>query len=208
MLIAVPSKDRADTFQEKTLQVLGDHNFTLFVEPQEADEYAEWDPVVIPENDKGMCYVVAYIKNYALENGHDYVLKIDDDVEELDVDKLIKEAEYLFDKYDNVGAVSCTRNSADNYRFMFVDHPLESVFVIRTDLMTDIKDKDASHDGYQSKKIWDEGYKIVQTGITLKNHIGRLINIPPEGYSELTNNFQPLTQGTEEEVQKLLCKKS
>lgn len=210
LLIAIPSKDRVDTFREKTLQVLGDHDFTLFVEPQEASDYAEWNPEVIPENDKGICYVMAYIKDYALKHGHDYVLKIDDDVEELDVNALIKEAEYLFDKYDNVGAVSCTRGKRDTWPYMFVDHPLESVFVIRTELMTDETDL-YWHDAMQSLKIWSDDYRIVQTGINLSNNVGRFTDkkfYKKNLYEQKVDDFIPLQAGTENELKTILCKKS
>lgn len=98
LLIAVPSKGRADSIIKRTMRWLPRVGFDVrvFVEPQEFDKYKErlehgnYDNRVyfdtekhlidIGENDKGLSFVKGYIKQYALENGYDLVFKMDDDV--------------------------------------------------------------------------------------------------------------------------------
>lgn len=97
LLIAVPSKGRADKIIKHTMRWLPRTGFDVrvFVEPQEFDKYAErlehgnYDNRVhfppealinIGENDKGLSFVKEYIKQYAIDNGYELVFKMDDDV--------------------------------------------------------------------------------------------------------------------------------
>ncbi len=96
LLIAVPSKGRADKIIKHTMRWLPRTGFEVrvFVEPQELEKYKErlehgnYDNRVhfptehvidIGENDKGLGFVKSFIKQYALDNGYELVFKMDDD---------------------------------------------------------------------------------------------------------------------------------
>lgn len=97
LLIAVPSKGRADKIIKHTMRWLPRTGFEVrvFVEPQEYEaykkslEHGNYDNRVhfplehlidIGESDKGLGFAMAFIKQYATDNDFDLVLKMDDDV--------------------------------------------------------------------------------------------------------------------------------
>ena len=97
LLIAIPSKGRADTIFKRTMRWaprLG-YDVKVFVEPQEIASYrtlaedgnyknrtaiTDDSFVDIGKNDGGISYVMSFIKQYAVDNGYDLVFKMDDDV--------------------------------------------------------------------------------------------------------------------------------
>lgn len=97
LLIAVPSKGRADKIIKHTMRWLPRVGFDVkvFVEPQEYNQYLErlnhgdyenrthFPPeslINIGENDQGLGFAMKFIKQYALDNAYDLVFKMDDDV--------------------------------------------------------------------------------------------------------------------------------
>ncbi len=97
LLVAIPSKGRADTIFKRTLRWVTRAGFDvrIFVEPSEIEAYragavdANYEHyldikpeqfISIRANDKGLGYAKGYIKRYAERNGYDLVFKLDDDV--------------------------------------------------------------------------------------------------------------------------------
>lgn len=97
LLIAIPSKGRADTIFKRTLRwvVRTGFDVRIFVEPQDLKAYREGAKdanyqnytaikpeqfVSILKNDQGLDYVRRFVKRYAIKNGYDLVFKMDDDV--------------------------------------------------------------------------------------------------------------------------------
>lgn len=97
LLIAIPSKGRANTIFKRTLRWVPrtGYEYRVFVEPQEIDEYrgaantGNYDNytditdehfVDIGKTDQGLSYAKSFIKQYAQDNGFGLVFKMDDDV--------------------------------------------------------------------------------------------------------------------------------
>jgi hypothetical protein len=97
LLIAIPSKGRANTIFKHTMRWVTRTGFDVkvFVEPQELEAYRESAKdgnyqhyldvkddqfIDIGANDKGLGYAKGFIKKYAIEHGYNLVFKLDDDV--------------------------------------------------------------------------------------------------------------------------------
>jgi len=75
----IPTKGRPQT---KTYQLFKEAGipFLHFIEPQELQIYDVPNKVSIQKNDGGIAYVRNFMLTYAKENGHDWVIMCDDDV--------------------------------------------------------------------------------------------------------------------------------
>lgn len=94
ILIAIPSKNRVETLAKCALpwvvmldevaDLSDEIVWKVFVEPQDIEKYntiIAMDKLVnIQDNNRGLGYAKNFIKNYAIENGYDLILKLDDDV--------------------------------------------------------------------------------------------------------------------------------
>jgi hypothetical protein len=97
LLIAIPSKGRADSIFKRTLRWVPRTGFQykVFVEPQEIEQYramaqdgnynnylemTDDDFVDIGQRDQGLGYAKEFIQRYATEHGYQLVFKMDDDV--------------------------------------------------------------------------------------------------------------------------------
>lgn len=97
LLIAIPSKGRADTIFKRTMRWAPRLGFEVkvFVEPQEIETYREGARdanhenytnitdnhfVDIGKNDGGLIHAKKFIKDYAIEHGYDLVFRLDDDI--------------------------------------------------------------------------------------------------------------------------------
>jgi hypothetical protein len=84
--ICVPSKGRAELFAKKTFRIL-EHTklpWSVFVEPQDEREYKKLIPhsriEVLGRDNKRLGYALASIRDHCLEEGIQFVWKMDDDV--------------------------------------------------------------------------------------------------------------------------------
>lgn len=115
--IYILSKGRAG--RAFTYDRVKDIGATIFVEPQEYNEYVEhYGAEVIhqlPKNNQGIVYVRNYIKSYSIKNGDDFHWQMDDNIINFRLrlnNKNVKyEANYclamvenIMDQYDNIGA--------------------------------------------------------------------------------------------------------
>lgn len=86
LLIAIPSKGRADTIAKETMRYVPQlgYDYRVFVEPQDHAAYSRViDPAclyLLPENDRGLCFSKFHIQRFAQEQGYDAVFKHDDDI--------------------------------------------------------------------------------------------------------------------------------
>ena len=86
VLVAVPSKGRANELQKDTLSWLKktSQDYKVFVEPQDYGAYREGmegsDLIQLNDNNKGLGYAKKAIYEYAKANGYEAVFKVDDDV--------------------------------------------------------------------------------------------------------------------------------
>lgn len=86
LLIALPTKGRADTINKHTwswLQYIKEQ-FVVWVEREEFEEYSRIIPkdhlVVLPKSNQGLGYAKEQIKKFAEENEFEYIFKVDDDI--------------------------------------------------------------------------------------------------------------------------------
>lgn len=85
-IILIPSKNRSFQLECETGQWLFNAGFPykIIVEPQNLEEYSKKfgadNMLPLKENDKGMEYAQFHGKQFALENGYDFIFKIDDDI--------------------------------------------------------------------------------------------------------------------------------
>ena len=81
--IYIPSKNRPDG---ELLIYLTERkiHFTLIIEPQDVEKYKEFKDkakiLILPEDNKGICYVRNFIINHNRNNGNDYYWMLDDDI--------------------------------------------------------------------------------------------------------------------------------
>lgn len=83
ILIAIPSKDRVDIFKRNAWQwlIYTGLEYKVFIEPQDQEKYKGLvDIVIMDKNNQGLGYAKQCIKQYAQQNGYDFIFKVDDDV--------------------------------------------------------------------------------------------------------------------------------
>lgn len=84
LLIAIPSKGRANTIAKHTMRYVPDlgYDYKVFVEPQEAADYTHVTGhlVTLDDNDRGLGYVNCAIRRYAQSEGYDLIFRMDDDL--------------------------------------------------------------------------------------------------------------------------------
>ena len=80
--IYIPSKGRAQTIT--TAKLLNGLSYYIVVEPQEAKDYAKYQPkaklLILSESNKGIAYVRNFIKQHAADNENEYHWQLDDDI--------------------------------------------------------------------------------------------------------------------------------
>lgn len=79
MICFIPTKGRPETKTYKLFQK-AEIEFRHFIEPQEINNYNVPNKISILENNQGIAYVRNFMLKYAKENGHDWVIMCDDDV--------------------------------------------------------------------------------------------------------------------------------
>lgn len=85
-LVIIPSKGRSEKIEKHTLSWLRKSGvpFIVMVEPQEVSLYERTltneEMLVLPDNDRGICFSLFHGADYARKNGYDYIFKMDDDV--------------------------------------------------------------------------------------------------------------------------------
>ena len=83
-LLAIPSKNRADTLRKNALSWIDavGYDWRIFLEPQDVEEYnlPMENVCVLSENNKGYGFAKTEIKKFALENNYDSIFKLDDDI--------------------------------------------------------------------------------------------------------------------------------
>lgn len=85
VLISIPSKKRSDVLKKNAYSwvKLTGLDFVIFVEKEDEADYEEFfgsKIFVLPESNKGLGYCKDVIKQYAVRNDYDIIVKIDDDV--------------------------------------------------------------------------------------------------------------------------------
>lgn len=168
LLIACPSKGRVDKLELNTWGWLKytKFPFKFFVEEQDFPDYksllGERNLVVLPESDKGLWYAKKQIQKYGIENGYDYLFKLDDDVQSWrdpsnrglgkDAPKRTKEyrCEHLFEPIIKnsiellnannwlIGAISLMygndMKSFTGEKWIGINKRLQSCYIIKTEL--------------------------------------------------------------------------
>ena len=155
ILIAVPSKGRADKIQKQTLSWLqhSEYHWRVFVEPQDFKSYEKVVPfghlTLLQADNKGLGYAKKYIYTYANALEFDLIFKVDDDLygwlDEMRVAKkehsapvfdwIIHESLELFKKYEDLKGVGFP------YRFemwqlrkwLGMNSRLQSCYITRTE---------------------------------------------------------------------------
>jgi hypothetical protein len=174
MLIAIPSKKRSQYILKDTLKWLQHTSlkFKIFVESSDFIEYEKLlhsinrgtsHLVVIDEVDKGLSYVLDFIKQWAIEHNYKYVFKLDDDVISIRdpatrgmghdapridfkyrchhiFEPLVAEATWLLDQEPNVGAISLMygqdMKTYSGETWIGINKRLQTNYIIRTELLT------------------------------------------------------------------------
>ena len=128
VLIGIPSLSRPTAICNKTLDLVKGAGipFKVFVEPQEKFLYSyncgKENVVALPESGRGIGYSRNRMRDYAKENGYDFIFELDDDIdcfERLDTfDKqdglILTVADFIeaMDRFDKLGGIRMTQ-----YRF-------------------------------------------------------------------------------------------
>lgn len=85
--IFIPSRGRYENSPTLNMAVKDSAPVTVFVEPQEVDNYKknypQFEYVVLPESNKGITFVRNYMKEYAQNLGYENYWQIDDDITNL-----------------------------------------------------------------------------------------------------------------------------
>ena len=156
VLIAIPSKGRADKIMQHTLRWVPKQieRYAVFVEPQEYEAYAAAgveNIQVLEQNDQGIAYVKAAIKRYAEENGYDLVFKMDDDIKRFtprgakipieknieNFDRMMRTCVLMFDHVPDLGAIGYPYRN-ELYEPMVwsgINCRLQTCYLIRTELI-------------------------------------------------------------------------
>jgi len=173
VLIAIPSKNRADILQKYTASTLSGVDFTVFVESQYADDYSYFDPVVLPGNDKGLMHAMVQIKKYAQDKGYEYVLKCDDDVFSFSTQAALESALTLLGENKDVSSVCYpSRNLGCEYHS--IDPHLSGIYLIRTTDICELERPGRGVNLYQTLDIWQNKKHIVRSGYAAKHDYSRL----------------------------------
>lgn len=200
VLLAIPSKNRAEILSKYTLKWLLalplELEWRVFVEPQDYEQYTKIvDParlVQIADNDRGLSFSKGIIKLYAQEHGYDFVFKLDDDVRgftdfrktctpQETADLLVRvlgELEVYFKEYPKLGAVSFPYRNE-----MFLDglaqkkvKRLQTCYLVRTHLLYSNPRLKVFEDFANGLYVLTNGYSIVQwyrVGIDLGVEVGK-----------------------------------
>jgi hypothetical protein len=184
LLIAVPSKGRAQTFMQLTGRYVFDlpHDARVFVEPQ---DYAGYLGAGVPasaliqidQDNQGLGYAKCAIAQYAVDCGYAVVFKHDDDIDHWssgagsNADNRLRTCDTLtcavthildaFIKYPLLGAVSFNYKV---YMHLQTDTPLfsynqrlQTAYLCRTEALAARADISTFEDFYTALKIWVNG---------------------------------------------------
>lgn len=105
LLIAIPSFSRPYSILKKCnwlLEVSKNHDLKVFIEPRETIYYRQVLPDSLIEttnNENYICGQVYDISQYAIDNGYDWVFKIDDDMRFKEYGTRVHEVAKVFDKH-------------------------------------------------------------------------------------------------------------
>lgn len=178
LLIAVPSKGRAELFKKRTWRWLPDlgYDYQVFVEPQELEEYRQITPQAINLgfNDRGLWYCKQIIQNYAKSHHYDIVFKMDDDIfwwssgegkrnhaSTLEaLGKAIPACLDIFTRNAQVGAIGFNyaifmhQKYSDNWS---INQRLQTAYMVRTDSMYVRENVSTFEDYYTGLMIWLNG---------------------------------------------------
>lgn len=185
ILLAVPSKKRADVLAKNTLtwlKLVGE-DYAIFVEPDEIIDYTKVGAdrlVDIKAKDKGMAYVKNFIAEYAKAGGYDLVFKLDDDIrgfthwrEKLKTPEevasrvryIIGEAGRQFNKYDRVKAIAFPYSFQMFNKFEWAKTSrIQTAYIVRTDSIHPSPEVSVFEDFYTGIKIILTGGMILKYG--------------------------------------------
>lgn len=166
LLIAVPSKKRAEVFEKFAKKFISkfDQDKILVLEKEDYNDYSFENKLMLDKSNQGLSYSLKSIKKYASENGYDLILKVDDDVKTIgklweDIDKIIT----VFERNPTVGAVSFPYKfqfySISNQLFTHANKRLQTCYIIRTDSYAiDKKASNLFEDFYNFMMLIRNGY--------------------------------------------------
>lgn len=188
VLVAIPSLSRPEYITKKTMSWAKKIPFDLkiFVEPQEKFLYKQYNGnciVSLPESRKGLMYSLNFIRNYALENGYEYVFQLDDDVdgfERIDstdkVQNFIKTAEDCFEameSYPKLGGIRFTQyrfwvySKKEIHKWTHFNRPLQGIAFIRLESVPQINPEMREFtDTVTSLYIWRNGFFTLNYGLS------------------------------------------
>ena len=202
MLITVPSKGRAYAIDKRTLKWLPDvkspiqTDWKVFVEPQDYRYYKQTVPtdhlITLPDNDQGLSYVVKCVREYALKEGYDLVMWLDDDCTGYvrcdgkdparNCEAFLSDVLGYFESMPDVGNIGTIdnvsgymlpvirKNLNSNNKITVGWKPAYSVYIIRAELLTyDLRLK-SRIDVMVNLGVWAQGYRTVMYNYTAMNH--------------------------------------
>lgn len=153
----VPSKGRPDGLSAKTLSwlCLSKHDFFIFVEPSDYEEYKRVVPVenliATKQHGAGLAGAKQEIINWLADKDYDLVFKLDDDIWSMSgrggrpapesaakqYDKAIADSIVMFNKYPHLGAVSFPYRWElyEIKKWVGMNARLQTAYLIRKDLL-------------------------------------------------------------------------
>ena len=167
VLIAIPSKGRPINIEKITMPFVERFNidYKIFVEPQELHKY-KFENVVPHEKDNiGLGGALVSIKNYAIKNRYDVILKVDDDVSAIGSVEKDMEKIYSALSIPKVSAI-CFPYSFEFYSktermFSRENKRIQTAYFIKTERFRPNKEVSTFEDFYQFMQIINNNEKTL-----------------------------------------------
>lgn len=166
-LVCIPSKGRPQNIKKYTEPFMDrlKLDYKIFVEPQDAKNYNFKNIIVHNENNIGLGGALLSAKSYALKNGYDTILKIDDDV--IGIGEIENDLNKISDafKIDKVSAIcfpySFEFYAKTNKMFTRENKRIQTAYFIKTDRFRPSKEVSTFEDFYQFLQIIVKGEKTL-----------------------------------------------
>lgn len=197
ILLAIPSKNRADILQKFALRwasLVQCVDVVVFLEPQDINKYRlitdfKFNIQTLPENNRGLGFAKDCIQGYARGNGYDLVFKVDDDTAGFSnyrsksktpeesaaiVNSFLSKFIAQFEKYPNLKAISFPYDFQMFSKFEFEPaKKCQSSYLVRTEYLCSPYEFSVFEDFAIGLNILVKGGKLLKYGMS-----GQQVGVP------------------------------
>lgn len=212
-LICIPSRNRAEKLFKNTYSFVqhSKYPFKIFVEPSQEEQYLEYFDksllVIMKKNNQGLRYAKMEIMNYCLKNKIEFVMKMDDDINNIRnrqiteikktvnvdrkyraqnfLDKAIQESIDLLGSTDEIKAVSFyygheLREEDPTILWSSLNNRLQSSYIVKTEYLC----PDLENIFKGTFEDMDTGFSIIHAGFFTIRHEQLGLDYVPVGTGE------------------------